>query len=87
MKAYGGVGVYIYIFLTSVLARGEWSASRPCRFIPDICLVRGWVGPRAGLDDVEKRKFLTLSGLELRPFGRPTRSQSLYRLRYPEFCK
>jgi hypothetical protein len=25
------------------------------------------VGPRAGLDDVEKRKFLTLSGLELRP--------------------
>jgi hypothetical protein len=25
------------------------------------------VGPRAGLDDVEKRKFLTLLGLELRP--------------------
>jgi hypothetical protein len=24
------------------------------------------VGPRAGLDDVEKRKFLTLPGLELR---------------------
>jgi hypothetical protein len=29
------------------------------------------VGPRAGLDDVEKRKFLTLPGLELRPLGRP----------------
>jgi hypothetical protein len=29
------------------------------------------------------RKFLTLQGLELRPLGRPARSQSLYRLRYP----
>jgi hypothetical protein len=41
------------------------------------------VDPRAGLDDVENRKFLTLPGLELRPLGRPARSQSLYRLRYP----
>jgi hypothetical protein len=41
------------------------------------------VGPRAGLDDVEKRKFLTLPGPELRPLGRPDRSQSLYRLSYP----
>jgi hypothetical protein len=41
------------------------------------------VDPIAGLDDVEKRKFLTLPGLELRPLGRPARSQSLYRLRYP----
>jgi hypothetical protein len=40
------------------------------------------VDPRAGLDDVEKRKFLTLPGLELRPLGRPARSQSLYRLCY-----
>jgi hypothetical protein len=32
------------------------------------------VGPRAGLDDVEKRKFLTLVGLELRRLGRPARS-------------
>jgi hypothetical protein len=42
------------------------------------------VDPRAGLDDVEKRKFLPPPGLELQPLGRPTRSQSLYRLRYPE---
>jgi hypothetical protein len=41
------------------------------------------VGPRTGLDDVEKRKFLTLPGLELRPLCRSARSQSLYRLRYP----
>jgi hypothetical protein len=38
---------------------------------------------RAGLDDAEKRKFLTLLGLELRPLGRPAHSQSLYRLCYP----
>jgi hypothetical protein len=41
------------------------------------------VGPGAGLDDVEKTKFLTLPGLELRPLGRPARGHSLYRLRYP----
>jgi hypothetical protein len=41
------------------------------------------VGLRAGLDDVEKRKFLTLSGLELRPLVRPARSKSLYRLSFP----
>jgi hypothetical protein len=29
MKAYEGVDVYIHIFLTSALAEGEWSASRP----------------------------------------------------------
>jgi hypothetical protein len=32
------------------------------------------VAPRAGLDDVEKRKFLTILGLELRLLGRPARS-------------
>jgi hypothetical protein len=41
------------------------------------------VDPRAGLDDVEKRKFLTLPQLKLLPLGRPARSESLYRLRYP----
>jgi hypothetical protein len=45
--------------------------------------IGGWVEPRVGLDDVEKRKFLTLPGLELWPLSRPARSQSLYRLRYP----
>jgi hypothetical protein len=72
---------------TSALVGGEWSVSRPGRFTPGERApgthLIGWVDPRAGLDDVEKRKFLTLSGLELRFFGHPTRSQSLYRLRYP----
>jgi hypothetical protein len=37
------------------------------------------VSPRVGLDDMEKRKFLTLPGLELRP---PVPTQSLYQLNY-----
>jgi hypothetical protein len=36
--------------------------------------IGGWVDPRASLDDVEKRKFLTLPGLELGPLGRPART-------------
>jgi hypothetical protein len=38
------------------------------------------VNPRAGVDDLEKIKFFTLPGLELRTLGRPVRSQSLSRL-------
>jgi hypothetical protein len=45
--------------------------------------IGGWVDPRAGLDEVKKRKLFTLPVLELRPLGRPARSQSLYRLSYP----
>jgi hypothetical protein len=40
------------------------------------------VGPRAGLDAVEKRKFLSPSGFELRALGRAPLNQSLYRLHY-----
>jgi hypothetical protein len=84
-----GVDVYIHIFLTSALLGSEWSASRPCRFtpgtrVPGTHWIGGWMGPRDGLDDVEKRKFLTLPGLELGTLGRPARSQLLYRLRYPD---
>jgi hypothetical protein len=43
----------------------------------------GWVDPRAGLDDVEKRKFWTLLRLELRLLGCPAHSQSLYQVCYP----
>jgi hypothetical protein len=92
MKAYRGVDVLIHIFFTSALVGGEWSALRPGRFTPgekapDTHWIGGWVGPRAGLDDLEKRKFLTLPGHELRPFGRPARRQSLYRLRYQVIVK
>jgi hypothetical protein len=64
----------IHIFLTSVLGGGEWSASSRGRFNPEerapgTHWIGGLVDPRAGLDDVEKRKFLTLPGLELRLLG------------------
>jgi hypothetical protein len=83
MKAYGGVDVWIHIFLASALVGGEWPVSHPGRFTPGTHWIGGWVDPRAGLDDVEKRILLTVPGLELRPLGRPARSQSQYRLRYP----
>jgi hypothetical protein len=31
MKTYGGVDLYIYVFLTSALGGSEWSDSRPSR--------------------------------------------------------
>jgi hypothetical protein len=70
---------------------GEWmyrSTLHVGRFTPGerapgTQLIRVWVDPKAGLDGVEKRKFLTLPEPELRTLGRPARSQSLYRLRYP----
>jgi hypothetical protein len=55
----------------------------PAALPPGTHWIGGWVDPRAGLDDVEKRNHLTLPGLELRSLGRRARSQSLYRLRYP----
>jgi hypothetical protein len=81
------VDVLIHIFLTSALVGDEWSTSRPGRFTPGESApgthwIGGWVDLRAGLDDLEKRKFLTLPRLELRPLGFPARSLSLYRLRY-----
>jgi hypothetical protein len=41
------------------------------------------VGRRAGLDDVEKGKFMIIPGFEHRPFDRPARRQSLCRLPLP----
>jgi hypothetical protein len=45
--------------------------------------IGGQVDPKAGLDNMEKLKLLTLQRPELRPLGRPDRSESLYRLCYP----
>jgi hypothetical protein len=92
MKAYGGMDVYIHIFLTSAQAVGESSTSRPGRLTteeraPPTHWIGGWVGPRDGLDDVEERKFLTLPGLELRPLDLPARSQSSYSYYKQNSCK
>jgi hypothetical protein len=45
--------------------------------------IGGWVDLRVGLADMQKWKFLPPPGAELRPLGRPARSQLLYRLSYP----
>jgi hypothetical protein len=47
---------------TSTLEGGEWSASRPDHFTPrerapGVHWIGGWVGPRAFLDAVVKRKI------------------------------
>jgi hypothetical protein len=63
MEAYwGSGGIAPRILLTSALDRGEWSASRPDRFIPRERVagthwIGGWVGPRAIMDAVVKRKI------------------------------
>jgi hypothetical protein len=88
MKTYGGVDVYIHVFLISALVGCEWLASHSGRFTlvekaPGTRWIGGWVGPRAVLEDVKKRKLLTLSGVEPRILVRPGSRQSLHRLRYP----
>jgi hypothetical protein len=40
-------------------------------------------GVQVSPHEVENTKYLTLPEFELRPLGRPARSQSLYRLRSP----
>jgi hypothetical protein len=47
------------VFLALALVGGEWSTSRPGHFTPGILWIGCWVGLRAGVDNVEKRKFLT----------------------------
>jgi hypothetical protein len=86
MKMYGGVDVWIRLFLTSALVGGEWSASPSGSFTPGErapCThwIGGWLDPGTDLDDIENRKFLPLPGLEIQPLGCPARGQSLYRLR------
>jgi hypothetical protein len=59
MKAYGGANVQIHVLLTSIPVGGEWLASCPGRFTPGerapgTHWMGGWVGPKTGLDAVEK---------------------------------
>jgi hypothetical protein len=64
MKAYWGSGRYSSTHsLASALDGVEWSASRPGRFTPrerapSTHWIESWVGLRAGLDAVVKRKIL-----------------------------
>jgi hypothetical protein len=64
MKAYWGVEVQLHAFLISALDGGEWSVSRLRRFTPTertpgALWIGVWVGPRASLDAVVRRKILS----------------------------
>jgi hypothetical protein len=69
MKTFEGVDVQIHVLLTSALPGREWAASRAGRFtyvenVPSTHWIPGCVDTGAGVDDVERRKFLILSELE-----------------------
>jgi hypothetical protein len=58
MKTYGGVDVQTQVFFTSALDGGEWLASRascvnPGERTPGTHWIRGLVGPRICLDDMD----------------------------------
>jgi hypothetical protein len=58
------VDVQIHVILTLAQVGGERSASRPGSLTtgersPDTHGIEGWMGPRAGLDDVEKSTVWT----------------------------
>jgi len=62
MPWHRGVEVYLHAFLTAAIDGGEWSASHLGRFTPGETAsgthwIGVWVGPRAGLDVVVKRKI------------------------------
>jgi hypothetical protein len=63
MEAYWGSEIELQAFLTSAWDGDEWSASRlgritPRERAPGTHRIGGWVGPRACLDAVVKRKIL-----------------------------
>jgi hypothetical protein len=71
MKMYWGVEVKLQAFQALALEWGEWSASHPSHFTHKertygTNWIGGWVGSRAGLDVVVKRKILS-SCQELNP--------------------
>jgi hypothetical protein len=45
------------------------------KFPPCAHWIGGWVGPRTGMDDVERTEKSTLPGFELRSLGRSVRSR------------
>jgi hypothetical protein len=67
MKVYGGSGCIDPHFL-DLGTSWKWVVSfTPGERAPGTHYIGGCVGPRAGLDDVEKKKFLALPGLEPHP--------------------
>jgi hypothetical protein len=73
--------------LLDLLTRRRWVISStprplyPAEKAPNTHWVGNWVGPGAGLDDVEKRNISCICRES--NHRRPAHSLSLYRLRYP----
>jgi len=81
MKTCEGMEVCVHAFLTLALDGGEWSASRPGRFIlrgktPGTHCIGDWVDPGAGLDAMAKRK--NHCHFEESKPCRPAQSQLIY---------
>jgi hypothetical protein len=77
MKMYWGVDVQIHVFFIPAPVGGGWSASRPCRFTSGTHRIGGWVGgPQSQSEWYEEMKILDSMRTQLRPLGRPARSQS-----------
>jgi hypothetical protein len=62
MKTYWRAEIQLHAFLPSALDGGDWSALRPGRFTaseraPGTHWIGGWVGPRAVVDTVVKRRI------------------------------
>jgi hypothetical protein len=62
------------------------AALPPGKETPGIHWIGGWVGPTASMNDVEKRKCLTLPGLKIPLLGHPARSQPLSQLIHCKQC-
>jgi len=67
LNAYGGMDVLLQTFLISALDGGEWSTSRSGRFnpekkVPGSHWTPGWLGQKAGLGAVAKRRNSCLAG-------------------------
>jgi hypothetical protein len=72
MKTYGGRGCIDPRILDLGNSWRRVISFTPGERAPGTHWIGDWVGSRAFLDDVVKRKFLTLPGLELRPHRLPT---------------
>jgi hypothetical protein len=69
MNTCGGVEIYLHAFMNLTLDKGEWSASRPCRFNPGKTSPNKNMklgGSQGRFGHYEAENHLYLSGIELR---------------------
>jgi hypothetical protein len=89
-ETFGYTLAWFHVLLTSALDGGEWWASRTGRFTPreraaGIHWIGGWVGSRAGMDTMTKRKKSHhCPRRELNP-SRPARSLVTILTELPQF--